>query len=171
MLNSLKINPDKYHTVHIGTSPRTCLPTEFFINETAIHYLLDFDELTFLGKPVGFQLINDHSSIKEFYEKASVLIGSVLAPWQKLDALKAFFYPALQLCSKNKPASQSRLGGACLRNSSLDQKDILYLPPRAANEYIYGSADDTLLGVPVAAEDSDLAMIDGAFKLLTSGTR
>lgn len=48
------------------------------------------------------------------------------------------------------------------------KQKILYVPSRAAYEYIYGSTSDTLLSVPLAAEDADIATIDGAFKLLTS---
>lgn len=41
-------------------------------------------------------------------------------------------------------------------------------PPNAANEYIYGSREDGLIGMPLAAEDSDIAHIDGGVKLLPS---
>lgn len=35
------------------------------------------------------------------------------------------------------------------------------LPPNAANEYLYGARDDGLFGILLAAEDSDIALIDG----------
>lgn len=47
-------------------------------------------------------------------------------------------------------------------------KKTLNLPSDAANEYLYGSKEDGLLAVPLADDDSDIAHIDGAFKLLTS---
>lgn len=47
-------------------------------------------------------------------------------------------------------------------------KRTLGLQPNAANEYLYGSREDGLFGVPLAAEDSDIAIINGGFKLLTS---
>lgn len=46
--------------------------------------------------------------------------------------------------------------------------DVLFVQPRAANEYLTGSTSDSLFGIPLAAEDSEIAHIDGAFKLLTS---
>lgn len=47
-------------------------------------------------------------------------------------------------------------------------KKTLWLPSVSFNEYLYGSIDDGLFAVPLAADDSDTAHIDGAFKLLTS---
>lgn len=38
----------------------------------------------------------------------------------------------------------------------------------ASNEYLYGSLADCLTGLLLSAEDSDIAMIDGAYKVLTS---
>lgn len=47
-------------------------------------------------------------------------------------------------------------------------KRTLGLPPNAANEYLFGAREDSLFGIPLAAEDSDIAIIDGSVKLLTS---
>lgn len=47
-------------------------------------------------------------------------------------------------------------------------KEVLGLPARASNSYLYGSPDDGLLGIPLAGFDSDVAKIDTAFKLLMS---
>lgn len=47
-------------------------------------------------------------------------------------------------------------------------KKTLGLPSNAANEYLYGSREDGLFGTPLAAEDSDIALINAGFKLLTS---
>lgn len=123
--------------------------------------------IVFLGKAFGFQLVNDHSQIKEFYEKALKILPSVLTPWQKLDSLKSFFFPALLYAQRTHriPKSDWRELDDALR--SIIKKDVLNLPERAATEYLYGSSADCLLGLPLAAEDSDIALIDGAFKALT----
>ncbi|XP_035233151.1 uncharacterized protein LOC118204965 [Stegodyphus dumicola] len=47
-------------------------------------------------------------------------------------------------------------------------KATLNVPSRAANEYLYGDPNSACLAIPLATEDSDIALIDGAFKLLTS---
>lgn len=129
---------------------------------------MEYDELLFLGKPVGFQLVNHHSSIKEFFDKATAIINSALTPWQKLDALKAFYYPSLQYAQRTNQLPKAYWAKFDNEICRLIKQEILYVPSRAANEYLYGSSSDTLLGTPVAAEDADIATIDGAFKLLTS---
>lgn len=45
-------------------------------------------------------------------------------------------------------------------------KRALCLPPNAANEYLYGAREDGLSWVPFAAEDSDIAIIDGGTSFL-----
>ncbi|GFS94224.1 reverse transcriptase domain-containing protein, partial [Nephila pilipes] len=47
-------------------------------------------------------------------------------------------------------------------------KEILGLPSSASNHYVWGSRDHGCCGVPSAAVDSDLYLIDSAFKLLNS---
>ncbi|KAL1442455.1 hypothetical protein MTO96_046411 [Rhipicephalus appendiculatus] len=47
-------------------------------------------------------------------------------------------------------------------------KKTLYVPARASNEYVYGSAHAGTAGIPLAAELSDICRVDGAFKLLSS---
>ncbi|GIX76395.1 retrovirus-related Pol polyprotein from type-1 retrotransposable element R2 [Caerostris extrusa] len=47
-------------------------------------------------------------------------------------------------------------------------KTTLSLPESAANEYLYGHRKYGCAGIPIAAEESDLNVIDSAFKLLTS---
>lgn len=39
-------------------------------------------------------------------------------------------------------------------------KKTLGLLPNAANEILYGSREDSLLGIPLAAEDFDISHID-----------
>ncbi|GBN57980.1 hypothetical protein AVEN_151106-1 [Araneus ventricosus] len=47
-------------------------------------------------------------------------------------------------------------------------KIILNLPEIASNKYLYGSRKLGCMGMPIAAEESDLNLIDSAFKVLTS---
>lgn len=133
-----------------------------------IHHLMEYDELSFLHKPVEFQLVNDHSSIKEFYDKAAILINSALTSWQKLDAFKALYFPSLQYVKRRNQLPKADWVELDDEIRRLIKQEILFVPCRTANEYIYGSIPDTLLGVTLAAEDADIATIHGAFKLLTS---
>lgn len=97
-----------------------------------------------------------------------LILKSSLAPGKKLDAMKSFFYPSLQYAQRTQ--QRRKLVWVefdeCIRK--IIKKEILSVPENTSNEYLYGSSADTLLGIPLSAEDSDIAHIDGAFKLLTS---
>ena len=45
---------------------------------------------------------------------------------------------------------------------------MLYPPSRGSKEYIYGSNIHGACGLRIMAEDSDIFLVDTAFKLLTS---
>ncbi|GIY77568.1 retrovirus-related Pol polyprotein from type-1 retrotransposable element R2 [Caerostris extrusa] len=47
-------------------------------------------------------------------------------------------------------------------------KATLNLPDGASNEYLFGNRKQGCIGLPIAAEESELNLIDTAFKLLTS---
>ncbi|XP_054921177.2 uncharacterized protein [Dermacentor andersoni] len=91
----------------------------------------------------------------------------MLAPWQRLDAVKTFVFPALNFamrCGSLGKAEWSRLD-TTLRPLI---KRTLYLPANAANDYLYGSSAAGAIGIPVAADISDICRVDNAFKLLSS---
>lgn len=97
----------KSYSFLLGANPKTCLSTEFTINQVILNPVKNNESISFLGKSVGFQIINDHSKVKEFHEKAQIIINSALTPWQKIDALKAFFVPSLQYAQRTQQIKKS----------------------------------------------------------------
>ncbi|KAG8180539.1 hypothetical protein JTE90_018159 [Oedothorax gibbosus] len=95
------------------------------------------------------------------------IVKSKLAPWQRIDALKTFFFPAFVFHMRTEQLTKGDM-------KVIDDfirpliKDTLYLNESAANEYLYGSSKSGLLGIPKLAEEVDVMMVDNAFKLLTS---
>ncbi|XP_075534062.1 uncharacterized protein LOC142567795 [Dermacentor variabilis] len=91
----------------------------------------------------------------------------MLAPWQRLDAIETFLYPALNFAMRVGLASK-------VEWQRLDEelrpliKKTPYVPARASNEYLCGSSQAGSAGIPLAAELSDICRVDRAFKLLTS---
>ncbi|XP_040069564.1 uncharacterized protein LOC115325817 isoform X2 [Ixodes scapularis] len=91
----------------------------------------------------------------------------MLAPWQRLDAIKTFLYPALHHLMRTGTVGKTEW-------ARLDEalwpliKRTLYLPPGASNDYIYDSSRAGACGIPCAAETSDVCRVDSVFKLLTS---
>lgn len=47
-------------------------------------------------------------------------------------------------------------------------KTTLYVPQEAADDYLYGITDRGCCGIRLLAEDSDIAAVDSAFKLLST---
>ncbi|EEC01311.1 reverse transcriptase, putative [Ixodes scapularis] len=164
----LKLNPAKCRTIHLtGEHPVGTRPTTFTIDESPIPTIGDFAGHSFLGRPVGYRVLADNATIRDAINLGKRLLTSVLAPWQRLDAVKTFLFPALNFAMR-----AGTLGKEDWRR--LDEtlrpllKRTLYLPSNSSNEYLYGGAAAGAVGIPVAADISDACRIDGAFKLLSS---
>lgn len=82
----------------------------------------------------------------------------MLTPWQRIDCLKSFFYRSLQFLQRTDQISKTDWS---MIDNTLKPliKKTLSLPSNSTNEYLYGSRDDGLFGIPLAAEDSDIALI------------
>lgn len=108
---------------------------------------------------MGFRILPPQASIDEAIDLGKRILTSMLAPWQRLDTLKTFLFPAL-----NFEMRMGTLG----KDAWKRLKRTLYLPAKATNDYLYGSTSAGAAGIPVAAETSDACRIDNAFKLLSS---
>jgi hypothetical protein len=165
---SLKLKPEKSFSIHLsGKKPAGTRPTKFFIGDQPLNRLRDGQFTEFLGKPVGFHVVTNQNDVEQHINFATHILTSKLAPWQRIDALKTFFYPSLTFA---------------MRTGQLQKKDwdridetlrpmikaTLYLPISATNNYLYGSTLTGSIGLPLTAEDSDIFLVDNAYKLLTS---
>ncbi|XP_060848457.1 uncharacterized protein LOC132927897 [Rhopalosiphum padi] len=129
--------------------------------------LLEGEAATFLGAQVGFNVVPPLSTLVELTEIGLKIVRSKLAPWQRLDALKTFFYPStvhLQRMGTFPKSDWARVD----RILRPEIKATLYLPQEASGEYIYGSTKRGCCGIRILAEDADIAAVDSAFKLYTS---
>ncbi|GIY24075.1 retrovirus-related Pol polyprotein from type-2 retrotransposable element R2DM [Caerostris darwini] len=80
------------------------------------------------------------------------IMCSSLAPWQRIDALKAFFFPSTQFAMRTaqfKKTDWERID-TMLRK---EIKNTLSVPESAANEYLYGHRKHGCMGIPIAAEE------------------
>ncbi|GBN17597.1 Retrovirus-related Pol polyprotein from type-2 retrotransposable element R2DM, partial [Araneus ventricosus] len=165
---SLTLNPAKSVSFHLsGATPIGTRDTTFFINDQPLRILKEFENHKFLGKPVGYNPIPDFNDVNAIGKLGKSIAESLLAPWQKLDALKCFFYPTMQFAMRTGTFNKTvwaKLDTAMRKFIKI----ILNLPEIASNKYLYGSRKLGCMGMPIAAEESDLNLIDSAFKLLTS---
>ena len=164
----LAINPRKCVYMHwSGQQPRGPRDTAIIVQEAEIRALPEFENTKFLGKPVGFNILKNDDRLEVAIEKAKKILNCKLAPWQRLDALKTFILPSIIFPMRTWQYNKTQYEDLDRQLRPLIKK-TLYLPTRSSNEYIYGSSFNGACGVPIAAEDSDLFLIDTAFKLLTS---
>ena len=150
----------------------TCRPpaggrgTIFKLYNTPLSFLLDGDIGLFLGKPVGPFLPREIAVVDDLCSRAIKILSSKLASWQRIDCLKTFFFPGLWYFLMRT----NRLGKDDWR--TIDDtirvlvRKTLNVPNNSCNDYLYGYRESGLPGVPLAAEDSDIANVDGAVKLL-----
>lgn len=92
----LKMNPNKCFTLHLDPSPMEAKDTTLTIGNVPVPHLLDGDCLKFLGKPLGFNICKDDFTLQYNIDIGQKILSSALAPWQRIDALKSFFFPSLQ---------------------------------------------------------------------------
>ncbi|GBO38830.1 Retrovirus-related Pol polyprotein from type-2 retrotransposable element R2DM [Araneus ventricosus] len=164
----LELNPNKSFSMHFsGTTPVNVPSSTFRLGSDPLHPILEFDFTKFLGKPVGFNPVPDYATFNTFGKCAKKLIASQLSPWQKIDALKSFLFPALQFVMRT---GQFKKEDWALLDDAIRHgvKEILLLPEHASNEYLYGHTKTGCVGLPISAEESDLNRVDSAFKILTS---
>nr|XP_037289623.1 uncharacterized protein LOC119183546 [Rhipicephalus microplus] len=164
----LRLKPAKCRTLHLsGRYPVGTRPTTFTVGGVPVPALADYEGHRFLGRPVGFRVLPDQTTVDEAIHLGRKLLSSMLTPWQRLDAVKTFLYPALNFAMRVGLASKGEWQRLDDELRPLIKK-TLYVPARASNDYVYGSARAGTAGIPLAAELSDICRVDGAFKLLTS---
>ena len=164
----LSINPQKCKFINMsGATPRGPIDTSITVEEIEIRALREAESTKFLGRPVGFNILKTGDRLEEAGNKAEKILNSKLAPWQRIDAIKSFVLPSIIFPMRTWQYQKTQYSQLDSRIKPLLKK-TLHLTTRAANEYLYGSTDAGACGIPIAAEDSDLFLIDTAFKLLTS---
>ncbi|XP_037508774.1 uncharacterized protein LOC119385401 [Rhipicephalus sanguineus] len=164
----LRLKPAKCRTLHLsGRYPVGTRPNTFTVGSDPVPALADFEGHRFLGRPVGFRVLPDQTTVDEAIHLGRKLLSSMLAPWQRLDAIKTFLYPALNFAMRVGLASKGEWHRLDEELRPLIKK-TLYVPARASNEYVYGSPRAGTADIPLAAELSDICRVDGAFKLLSS---
>ncbi|GFY44120.1 retrovirus-related Pol polyprotein from type-2 retrotransposable element R2DM [Trichonephila inaurata madagascariensis] len=164
----LRLNPQKCATLHLsGRVPTGSVQTKFRLDDAEIQALSDGDAYTYLGTPVGFFVQKHFKTANQALTILEKISTSHLAQWQKLDALKTFFFPTLSFSMRTGQLGKTDWSEVDVA-ARKEIKNILSLPSNASNHYIHGNRKLGGCGVPSAAEDSDFYLVDSAFKLLTS---
>lgn len=141
--------------------------TTFNLNHEVLKALVEGEATSFLGAQVGFRVIPKMATLEVIIETGLKIVRSMLAPWQRIDALKTFFYPSAVHLQRMWvfPKTDWAKVNKTLRP---EIKATLNHPQETSNEYIYGSTKAGCCGLTSFAEDTDITAVDSVFKLLTS---
>ncbi|GFQ70126.1 retrovirus-related Pol polyprotein from type-2 retrotransposable element R2DM [Trichonephila clavata] len=144
----LVVNPAKCATLHLsGSTPVGARPSSFKIGESELRSLSDHDAYSYLGKPVGFFLQKNFADANEALRLADAISKSNLAQWQKLDALKTFFFPSLSFAMRTDQLDKTAW-------SEVDKfvrgevKSVLALPTKASAYYLHASRKSGGCSIP-----------------------
>ncbi len=155
---SLTMNPSKSFSLHLAgriVNGSRVQPTGFFLDGVQIQPLAEFESVRFLGKPVGFHVFSDTSALREKISVSFKLMSSKLDPWQRIDAMKTFFFSSLvfSMCMVEYSKTEWQALDNTLRPLF---KETLYVPVRGSNDYLYGSSSACSRAIHMAIEYSEI---------------
>lgn len=98
----LSFNARKCATIHIDGRKRNILTTQFNIQDGSLTVLKECDVYEHLGVPTGYHVAQSAKKVlKKMELNVTKIDASLLAPWQKLDAVNTFVLPAIGFHLKN----------------------------------------------------------------------
>lgn len=107
----LHFNPKKCATLHLAGKKtyRRTVQTGFLVRGTQIPAMTEGDAYEYLGIPVGLGVDQTpRAKIEAMIEDISRIDGSLLAPWQKIDAVRTFVAPRLDFVLRSGATLQVR---------------------------------------------------------------
>jgi hypothetical protein len=164
----LSFNPRKCATLHIDGKKREAPLTHFHIQEGTPPVLSATEVYEHLGVPTGYHVAQSaDKALNDINKKLRKIDDSLLAPWQKLDAINTFILPGVSFHLRNGVVQKDPLN-AIDRDIKRIAKKCLYLPQRASTEPLYLSYQRgglNLLPINVLA---DISQIVHGLRLLQS---
>ncbi|GFT34818.1 retrovirus-related Pol polyprotein from type-1 retrotransposable element R2, partial [Nephila pilipes] len=143
-------------------------PSLIRVNNVPITNIMDQDAYKYLGVRVGFSFRQDHG---EFFRGISAdvekVFESLLAPWQKLTAIRAHVLARAEFLCRN---SHIRKRDVADLDKTLVRvgKKILNLPTRANNNLVHLSCSKGGAALPEFRSLLDIHAVSHAFRLLAS---
>ena len=137
----------------------------FTLYNNIIPKLAKTDYETYLGIPIGYNYL--YSLCTDVPGKIDKLAECLLAPWQKLEVLRAFLLPSISFDLSSGRVSKEGL-------TKLDQKVVSFLkyicklPERASNSFLYATRSVGGLAIPKSIEEADVWTLSKGLHLLNS---
>uniref|UniRef100_A0AC34RP10 Reverse transcriptase domain-containing protein n=1 Tax=Panagrolaimus sp. JU765 TaxID=591449 RepID=A0AC34RP10_9BILA len=166
--SGLKFNPKKCSSLHVLGHQFTALPSKFKIQGQNMEICKTTDLYQHLGVPTGFSMQSTaDNTIKKMTEDVIKIDNSLLAPWQKIDAVNTFIIPRLSFtlkCAYVQKKSLRELDKTIKKHG----KKWLNLPQRASVEPLYMAYKDGGMNLLPLALLVDISEVAHAIRLFTS---
>ncbi|XP_026476640.1 uncharacterized protein T26G10.4-like [Ctenocephalides felis] len=166
--SGLQFNTRKCATLHVDGKQHRAITTTFSLNGETMK-TLDMDQsYEYLGIPTGFQSFSSADEvIRAMRRHAEQLNNSLLAPWQKVDALNTFIMPQLQFHLRNGKTTKKLLW-IYDREVKTYAKKWANLPKRASAEILYLAYKEGGFNLLPTSFLADIGQVVHAHRLLTS---
>ena len=164
----LRFNPAKCATLHIGAgNGGRVLPTPFQIQGETINPLAQGESYTHLGVPTGFSVDQTpYAAVGDIVSDLRAVDRSLLAPWQKIEALGTFILPRLDFLLRGARVFKGPLTAVDL-NIRRSVKSWLNLPQRASAEGVYMPPRWGGCGLLPLSDLADVLTVAHAYRMLT----
>ena len=141
----------------------------FSVQGGNIPVLLKEESYRYLGVPIG--LLYDASDMNTITNKLikdlEKIRDSLLAPWQKLDAVRTFIQPCITYALRTCPVSRESL--KTYRSKLIDVlRSICNLPKRATTHYFFAARSVGGLGLQDPFDERHVQSVVHAVKILSA---
>ena len=152
----------KHEPSHVGD-------TVFFVQGCNIPVLLEEESYWYLGVPIG--LLYDANDVLKITDKQindlEKIRDSLLAPWQKLDAVRTFIQPFLTYVLRICPVTRESL--KTYRSELIDiLRSICHLPKRSSSHYFFADKSVGGLGLRDPFDERHTQSIVHSVKILSA---
>lgn len=164
----LKFNAKKCATLCIDGKNHEAAPIEFTVQKEKLVVMNESDHYEHLGVPTGYHnTASAEKALEKMTNQLEAIHKSLLAPWQKADAVNTFILPSIGFHLKNGivPKKQLSIFDKTLKRAA---KKWMNLPNRASIEPIYLDNSTGGLGLQPTNTLADVAQIIHGFRLLES---
>ncbi len=160
--------PDKSASLTISPNQQADHPEPLNLNNTQIKNLEKDEYYLYLGYPacVNYTRQPINSLVQKMTDDIHLLDKSLLAPWQKIDAYRAFIQPAAQFALRTSRSTKSSFNRfekvlrAFIRNTC-------NLPQRASNHIAHADRNCGGFGLSDISVEPDIQTITQGIRMLT----
>lgn len=140
----------------------------YFLNKSSIPVLEKYESYAYLGSEQGIGAdATPYDLMIKSAKDITTIENSLLAPWQKLDALKTFICPRFGYFLRH--SELNRADFKTLDNALVGSiRKICHLPVNSSRHYISTPVDKGGLGFLQLADEFNIQLVSHVYRLLTS---